>query len=284
MRYGTAEARRLGAATRLVHVVPGYLPISTSMPFTPAELTEVGDRILREATATARALAPDLAIESSLRQGSRTLELTRAAADASLLVVGRTDRSVLERLVTGTTAVSVASRSAVPTVSVPGSWHDGGIRTVLVGIRSHHHAEKLLGDAFDLAVTHGARLRALHAWRLSSEYDDVIASRTREQEWTERSREEMERLLRPWREIHPDLPVDVEVVHGHAVHALVAASRDADLLVIVRRPRDIPALRHLGGTGRAVLQAAECPVRVVPPEAAAPPGSQLRRRGALATR
>ena len=284
MRYAAVEARGLGARVRLVHVVPGHLPISTMLPLTPAELERVGARVLRASAATARELAPDVEIETSLRHGSRALELTRAGADASLLVVGRTDRPLLERLVTGATAISVASRSAVPTVSVPGAWQDHGVETVLVGIRSHHHAETLLGEAFDLALAHGARVRVLHAWRLSSEYDDVVASRTRAEEWSDRSREEMERLLRPWREVHPQVGVEVSVVHGHAVHALVAASREADLLVIVRRPRDIPALRHLGGTGRAVLQAAECPVHVVPPEATAGPGAHVRRRSALATR
>ena len=284
MRYGAAEARRTGTRVVLVHVVPGHLPISTTLPLRPAELREIGAGVLDDSAAAARDLAPDVEIETSLRQGSRTLELTRAAADAALLVVGRTDRPLLDRLVTGATAVSVASRSAVPTVSVPGTWQEHEVRTVLVGIRSHHHAETLLGEAFDLALAHGAQVRVLHAWRLSSEYDDVIASRTRAEEWSARSREEMERLLRPWREVYPQVAVDVSVVHGHAVHALAAASRDADLLVIVRRPRDIPALRHLGGTGRAILQAAECPVHVVPPEAATGPAAHVRRRTAVATR
>ncbi len=266
LHYGTIEARRLGTGVRLVHVVPSYVPVATMMPLTPADLTEVGASILRGAEATAREIAPDVDVEGWLEQGSRTLELTHAAQHAPLLVVGRTERSTVERLITGDTGTGVAAKASVPTVSVPAGWEPADVRVVLVGIRSRTHAETLLGQAFALAAAHGARVRALHAWRLSSEYDDIIADHTRAAEWTARSERELEQLLRPWREAFPDVATETLVVHGHPAHALVAASRDADLLVIVRRPRDIPALRHLGGTGRTVLRAAACPVHVVPPE------------------
>lgn len=266
LRYGTAEARRLGTGVRLVHVVPSYVPVATMMPLTPGDLTTIGAGILSRAESTAREIAPDVEMEGWLEQGSRTLELTRAAQHAPLLVVGRTERSTVERLITGDTGTGVAAKASVPTVCVPADWESTEVRVVLVGIRSRTHADTLLGQVFALAAAHGARVRVLHAWRLSSEYDDIIADHTRAAEWTARSERELEMLLRPWREAFPDVATETCVVHGHPAHALVAASREADLLVIVRRPRDIPALRHLGGTGRTVLHAAACPVHVVPPE------------------
>ncbi|MGZ5403415.1 MAG: universal stress protein, partial [Nocardioides sp.] len=241
------------------------------MPLTPGDLTSIGASILGRAESAAREIAPDVEVEAWLEQGSRTLELTRAAQHAPLLVVGRTERSTIERLITGDTGSGVAAKASVPTVSVPSGWEPADVRVVLVGIKSRTHAETLLGQAFALASEYGARVRALHAWRLSSEYDDIIADHTRAAEWTARSERELELLLGPWREAFPDVPTETVVVHGHPAYALVAASRDADLLVIVRRPRDIPALRHLGGTGRSVLRAAACPVHVVPPEAVTGP-------------
>ena len=277
LRYGTAEARRLGSGVRLVHVVPSYRPVATMMPLTPFDLTEVGAGILRESEAAAREIAPDVDVEGWLEQGSRTIELTRAAQHAPLLVVGRTERSTVERLLTGDTATGVASRASAPTVSVPATWEPGDVHVVLVGIRSSTHAEPLLSQAFALASTYDARVRVLHAWRLSSEYDNIIADHTTAADWTARSEADLQTLLRPWQEAFPDVMTDIQVVHGYPAHALVAASQDADLLVIVRRPRDIPALRHLGGTGRAVLRAAACPVHVVPPEALEGPASAARR-------
>ena len=278
LRYGTAEARRLGTGVRLVHVIPSYRPVAPMMPLTPFDLTDVGAGILRESEAAARKIAPDVEVEAWLEQGSRAIELTRAAEHAPLLVVGRTERSTVERWVTGDTGTGVASRSSAPTVSVPARWEPDDVRVVLVGIRSSTHAESLLAQAFALASTHDARVRVLHAWRLSSEYDDIIADHTTAAEWTARSKTELEKLLRPWREAFPEVPTEISVVHGFPAHALVAASRDADLLVVVRRPSDIPALRHLGGTGRAVLRAAACPVHVVPPEAVERPAAAARRR------
>jgi nucleotide-binding universal stress UspA family protein len=284
LRYGIAEAQRLDVGVRLVHVVPSYVPVATMMPLTPGDLTEIGTSILRDVEAAAREMAPELEVEGVLKQGSRTLELTRASQHAPLLVVGRADHSAIERLITGDTGTAVAAKASVPTVSVPPGWEPADIGVVLVGVRSRTHAEPLLGQAFALASAHGARVRALHAWRLFSEYDDVIADHTRAAEWTARSENELEQLLRPWREAFPDVGTETRVVHGHPAHALVAASRDADLLVIVRRPREIPTRRHLGGTGRTVLRAAACPVHVVPPEAVVGPDHAARRRDRGAAR
>jgi nucleotide-binding universal stress UspA family protein len=268
LRYGIIEARRLGVGVRLVHVVPSFVPVASLMPLTPQELTHIGSRILGDSEAQAREVAPGMEIEAWLRQGARSVELSRAAHDATMLVVGRTERTAVETLFAGDTGTGAAARASVPTVSVPGTWEPGKLRAVLVGIKTRVDSEPLLAHAFALASADGARVRALHAWRLSSEYDDVIADRTRAEEWTQRSLDDMESLLRPWRESFPDTPVETRAVHGYPAHALVAASRDADALVLVRRPRDIPALRHIGGTGRVVLHAAACPVHVVPPEGA----------------
>ncbi|MGZ5403933.1 MAG: universal stress protein, partial [Nocardioides sp.] len=175
LRYGAAEARRLGTGIRLVHVVPSYVPVASMMPLIPGDLTEFGASILRGAEATTRRIAPGITVDGWLRKGSRTLELTRAAEHAPLLVVGRTERSSIERLVTGDTGTGVAAKASVPTVCVPADWEAAEVRVVLVGIRSRTHAETLLGQVFSLASAHGARVRALHAWRLSSEYDDIIA-------------------------------------------------------------------------------------------------------------
>jgi nucleotide-binding universal stress UspA family protein len=268
LRYGTAEARRLGTRVLLVHVVPGFVPVAALMPLTPDDLTDIGARILARSEQTARQLAPDVEVEARLRHGARSVELSRIAHDAPLLVVGRTERSPVERAFAGDTGTAVAARSSVPCVSVPGDWQRPEVGVVLVGVKSRVDADVLLDHAFALAVEHGARVRVLHAWRLASEYDDIIANHTRAAEWTERSLRELDTLLEPCRERFPDVQVETVAVHDQPAHALAKASRDADLLVLLRRPRDIPALRHLGATGRAVLHGAVCPVVVVPPETA----------------
>ena len=270
VRYALAEARRLGTAVRLVHVVPSFVPVASLMPLTPSDTARIGSRILARSEAMARELPPDIEVEVALRNGARSAELSRVSRDAPLLVLGRTERSPAERVFAGDTVAAVASRCSVPVVSVPGDWRPVEAKVVLVGIRSRQYSETLLAHAFALAAGLGARVLALHAWRLASEYDDIIATRTRAEEWTRRSLDDLAAMVRPWHDVFPDTPVETRAVHDQPTHALVTAARDADLLVLVRRPRDIPALRHLGATGRAALHAAPCPVVVVPPEAKPP--------------
>jgi nucleotide-binding universal stress UspA family protein len=53
----------------------------------------------------------------------------------------------------------------------------------------------------------------------------------------------------------------VRVVHARPEVALVDASHEADR-VLISRPAHGGLVHHLGGTGRAVLRTAVCPVEV----------------------
>lgn len=283
LRYGVEEARRTGAIVKLIHVVPDYVPISPMMPLTPSELTETGAAVLTHAEAQVRELAPDLAVEGWLHHGTRPVQLANAAEDAQLVVVGRDNRPLLERLLRGDTAAGVAARASVPMVLVPADWTPAPSRgVVLVGVKSPSHSTALLGDAMALAADRGAKLVVLHAWKLPSGYDDIIESRVAADDWRRQSLDEMEALLAEWRTTFPEVEVEVRVVHDHPSFALVEASREADVVVLVRRARGVPAATHLGGTARAVLRSAHCPVRVVPPNAIGPmPGLVLEQAGAI---
>ncbi|HEX6150302.1 universal stress protein [Nocardioides sp.] len=266
--FAVGEARRLEAPLKLVHVVPTYsaMPPAPMMALPPIDLVGTGERILERAESEVRAVAPDLTIETELRRGVRHHELAGAATDASQLVVGQDKRPLLDRLLLGNTVTGVASRATCPVTSVPHDWDpaaDHGL--VVVGVKAPAHAEELLGEAFAVASARSATLLVLHAWRLPGGYDDIIADRVATEEWTERTTKELDEVLAPWRRVYPDVTVETKVVHDYAPTALEQASRDADLLVLVRRAHGVPAATHLGGTARGVLRTAACPVRVVPP-------------------
>lgn len=283
LRYGVEEARRTGASVKLVHVVPDYVPISPMMPLTPSELTETGASVLRHAEEQVRQLAPDLEVEGWLHHGTRPVQLANAAERAQVVVVGRDNRPLLERLLRGDTAAGVAARSSVPMVLVPADWTPGPERgVVLVGVKSPSHSTALLGDAIGLAAERGAKLVVLHAWKLPSGYDDIIETRVAADDWRRQSIDEMEALLKDWRVSFPDVEVEIRVVHDHPSFALVEGSAEADVVVLVRRAHGVPAATHLGGTARAVLRSAHCPVRVVPPDAIGSiPGLVLEQAGAI---
>jgi nucleotide-binding universal stress UspA family protein len=284
LRFGVEEARRIGAPVKLVHVVPDYIPVSPMMPMTPVDLTETGTAILASVEERARELGPDLDISAWLHHGTRPVQLSQAAECGRVLVVGRDDRPLMERLLRGDTAAGVAARATVPLVVVPSSWTPGlehGV--VLVGVKSPTHATELLGDAMRLASERGAKVVVLHAWKLPSEYDDIIGARVAVEDWRHESALEMDALLQDWRRAYPDVEIEVRVVHDHAAHALLAASAEADIVVVVRRGHGVPASVHLGSVARALLRSGSVPVRIVSPDAIGPtPELVLEKDGALA--
>ena len=267
LRYGTEEARRAGVPLKLVHVVPDYVPISPMMPLTPEDLEQTGATVLTRSEEQAHALEPAVQVEGWLHHGTRPVELVRGAEDGRVLVVGRDNRPLVERILRGDAAAGVAARSTVPMVLVASDWEPGRERgVVVVGVKSPKHADALLGDAMELASATAAKLVVIHAWKAPSGYDDIIESRIVAQEWRQRAVNEVESLLANWRAAYPGVETEIRVVHDHAAHALVEASSEADVLVIVRRAHGVPAAAHLGATARAVLRTAHCPTRVVPPE------------------
>jgi nucleotide-binding universal stress UspA family protein len=261
-------------------VVPDYDPVSPMLPRTPTDLIQLGTSILDHAVRRVQAMDPEIETQDWLRHGTRTTQLALVSEDADQLVVGRDDRPLLERLLRGDTATGVAARATVPVVQIPAEWQPEHRGTVLVGVEAPRHAGELLKDAFALAQRRDATLVALHAWKLPSGYDDIIESRVDLEEWRREGTIEMEALLRDWRAVYPDVKVEVRVVHDHAGHALVEASRTADLVLIVRRAHGVPAASHLGGTARVVLRASHCPVRIIAPtDAPEMPALVLEDRG-----
>lgn len=282
LRYGCREATSLGATLELVHVVPDFLPVSPRSPESPVDLAAIGASLLADATKRVAALAPDLVVETRLRHGFRAAQIATTARGAVEVVLGRDDRPVLQRLLRSDTVTAVAARASAPVVEVPSGWRSDAHGIVVVGVKSRRHAPELLDEAFTVARRRHATLVVLHAWQLPNAYDDIIEIRVDLESWRRHAATQTEDLLTEWRAAYPEVPVHVEVVHGHAAQALVAASRSADLVVIVRREHGVPAALHLGGVARTVLRASECPVWVAPPVDEPPtPPVVLERDGEL---
>lgn len=265
LRAGVDEAHRLGVGVHLVHVVPEYLPVSPLFPAAPSALDDTGAGIIRAAERLVHDLDPEIEVAADLAHGPRARRLAEAAESAPVLVVGRDDRFLTERLLRGNTATGAAAAASCPVLVVPVGWRPApGTGSMLVGVKSPAHAAELLGDAFAVAAQRGDRVIVLHAWKLPHAYDDIIESRVAVDDWTQKSTNELGHLIKDWRTAYPQVDVEIRIVHAHPAAALVETSRDADTLVIVRRRRGVPAAAHLGGTARSVLRLAHCPVRVVP--------------------
>lgn len=267
VQYAVAEATRVGAGVRLVHVTPDYTPSTPMLPLIRDDFEQVGRRVLREATAVVAETAPSCEVSTVLRVGATVSTLLDAADGAHLVVLGREHRSRLESVFTGSTTVGAAGRAACPVVSVPPAWTPGESRDrVVVGVRSPSHSTELLGRAYAAAEARGARLVVLHAWKLPNAYDEIVEARTHANDRVAEIEAEIDPLLDVLRRSHPTVEVELSVVHEQPVRALLRVAAGADLLVILRRSHGMPLTAHLGGTGRALLHEAACPVEVVPPQ------------------
>lgn len=266
VRYAAAEATRLGVPLRLVHAAPDHSVL--------ARLSggrERVDQVAREALARAEDVVtptPERPVEAEIRPGTPVAVLHEAAQDARTLVVGNTPHARLGRVVTGSSVAGLAARAVVPLVCVPSSWRPGPTHDrVIVGLKGADQGADLLERAFACASERGSRLDVVHAWRLPGEYDDLLDSPERLEQWRRHTLDEIEPLLAEGRRRYPQVAAQLLIRHDQAAHALLEAAADADLVMLARRPHSpLHPHPHLGGTARAVLREAPCPVEIWPPD------------------
>jgi len=263
--YAAQEARTRGLPLEVVTVMPAYLPAGPFPVAPDASMHKAAHAVLDEAADLAEATVPGLEVTTTLLLGSRVDALVRHTTDAALLAVGAPPHGLAERLWTGSTVTGAAARVRCPLVIVPpeqGSAPRTG--RVVVGLKTTRQAEHLLGAAFSVAQQTQSDLRVVHAWRMLSGYDDMIADRTTTSEKVTELVLSIEDNLIDLRLAYPEVQVEVEVLHRQAAFALTEESGDADLLVI-SRPAHGGFVHYLGSTARAVIREARCPIEVVPP-------------------
>ncbi|MDC0769877.1 universal stress protein [Streptomyces sp. HD] len=204
--------------------------------------------------------------------------LPELSSTAGLLVLGSRGRGGFSGLLLGSNGMAAARDAECPVVVVPKPGrpvHEGmpvepGPR-VVVGLQVDSPDEAALSFAFAEAALRGARLQvvAAYAWPLHlwtavtaqvmqpSEDQDAVEAATRTL---------AEGFLAPHRGRHPDVHAEPYVAPGDAAGHLVAASRDADLVVVGRHRRRLLApARMMGSVTHAVLLHAPSPIAVVPP-------------------
>lgn len=269
-----------GAPLRVVHVQqypawarPDVLPVGRPQP----EDDPVLDRVRRYlAGRVERPGTEYLALE-----GAPGAVLPELGAEARLLVLGSRGRGGFASLLLGSNGLAAARDAECPVVVVPKPGrqvHEGpptepGPR-VVVGLQVDSPDEATLSFAFSQAALRGARLQivAAYAWPLhiwTAAPAQVMPPAVDQDAVEHETRTLAEGFLAPHRERHPQVHVEPYVAPGDAAGHLVAASKDASLVVVGRHRRRLLApTRMMGSVTQAVLLHAASPVAVVPP---APP-------------
>jgi nucleotide-binding universal stress UspA family protein len=264
VEFAAHEASRRGLTLRIGHVRPARLPVGPMVSVAADEgLEGYASETVARAVRAATDAAPHIVTTTHVLVGGRVTEIVRLSEQARFIVVGRRSTTGLDRVWTGGTLDGIVSRARCPVFVAPQvTAHANGPARVVVGFKSAGHAAELFESAFGAAHELSAELYVLHAWKMASGYDDIIASRVNEAVWTREQTEEIRSVVAPWQESYPDVPVSIEVVHESPVRALVEASRAAERLVLVK-PLHGALIHHLGRTARGALRCAECPIEVV---------------------
>ncbi|MFF9088450.1 universal stress protein [Streptomyces sp. NPDC014991] len=280
-------ARRRAAPLRVVHVRQ-YAAWGQADVLVAGPPEAEGDPVLDDVRTRLAARTGDTAVEYVTLEGVPGAVLPELGADAQLLVLGSRGRGGFAGLLLGSNGLATARDAACPVVVVPPPDRDrGAARTahaegehgdrsagpgprVVVALHADSPDAAVLAFAFAEAARRGARVSAIAAYPWPAQTwsapgrpaPPVVDQGAVEHE----IRALAEGFLAPYRERHPGVRADAEVLPGDAAGHLVAASRDAGLVVVGRHRRRLLApARMMGSVTQAVLLHAASPVAVVPP-------------------
>jgi nucleotide-binding universal stress UspA family protein len=132
----------------------------------------------------------------------------------------------------------------------------------------------VLDVAFTDARLNGDRLVVLHARHGAGPAYEHASGRNQAAHMTAWDRLADE--LAPWAKHYPDVPVELEIVHGQPAAALLAAAVRARMVVLGSRGRSAPARALFGSTSRQVLRRSTVPVTIVSPQVPLPTDAEPR--------
>ena len=266
--FAAGEATRAGCGIHLLHVVHLFVSGMDPVFMEETERERMGRESLNAALKRARDVAgPDTQVSSDLVLGRVVPTVVEESKDARMVVLEHRDLSSARRLVTRSVAGGVAAHARLPVVSVPAGYvapSSGAEQApVTVGVEVPEESEQLLRTAGLAARDRGAPLHVLHTWSFPSAYDDLVMSRTEEEQWLARTESEITAVLDGLVDEIGDVPVRIDARHARAADALVEASRTSQLVVVGRHDPVMPVGSHVGPVARSLLHASACPVLLV---------------------
>ncbi|MGJ5894580.1 universal stress protein [Streptomyces niveiscabiei] len=262
--WAAREAQSRGLPLKLLQV---WEPVPAPMAQAPLLGAETHqhwtDRIPRETAAGLRERHPGVEVTGEHLSGSAADVLARASKDAELLVLGSRGLGGIGGFMVGSVGLSVLAHAQRPVVFVRARWQEAH-RPVVLGLDTDHPDSALMDFAFDAATRRATALRVVHAWNPSP----YIAYGTPDNPPLHEAlalddAEMLADAVRPWRQKFPDVEVVEESLYGSAAAHLVAAAREASLVVVGRRGRRSPFGTHIGHVTHAVLHHSPAPVAVV---------------------
>lgn len=262
--WAAAEATRRGSALRVVHVQP-----TRGDAAGPPELPAVGAGsygVMDEAHATLAAAVqrvrfahPELSLSGRMLSGDVANALAGETSSTDLLAIGDRDESWLRHVLAGSFAGSVVKHATCPVAVVP-----SGLRAVdpegpvVVGVATGVLVLRPLAFAFDCASRTGRPLHVVHCWQPPP----PPASRDHAEA---ELRLRLNTLLDDYVAQFPDVVVSTLLIpSGTTADELAWQSQHASVVIVGARQRKADSHHALGPVSKRLLDAAACPVVVVP--------------------
>lgn len=210
--------------------------------------------------------APTVDVRVQMSTGHARDVLRTASREAHLLVLGSRRRGALVSLLLGSVSVSVSAHASCPVAVVRPETDRARfgpfVGHVVVGVDGSEASRGALDFGFELASTEFKPLAIVHAWGASGVYRDLMTHELR-LDTSEEHELQVAESIAGYAEKYPDVLVSQHQDEEDPARALVAASEDADTLVVGSRGRNDAASVIFGSVSRYVVEHAHCPVIVV---------------------
>lgn len=226
-------------------------------------IRDSGLELLKKVLASARGLAPDVAVDVELRHGSVGAVLRDASNKASMLVVGAHNKHFFDGGPLTDRALQVVASSDSPVAVVPPARVTDG-RGVVVGVDGSEESLQAVAFAAAEADREGDELTAVLAFRTPARWvENRPPASALAGTISEENKVVLAESVAGLRDKYPDLVVNQRLeTDTEPARALVASAREARLLVIGSRGRGAFSRMVLGSTAHAVLLHVPCPTIV----------------------
>ena len=252
LRWAAREAKARDAPLTVCLVLT---PDHTALPTESNLARQHGQEILARGLPYAESVLGPGRVRAELAGGSAACVLCERSRTADMVVVGSRGHSELPGLLLGSVSWQVAGYASGRVVVVRGEWRPANQAPgpVVVGADGSPAAQAAIAFAFEEAALRDVPLVAVCALT-------DAPGRLGEGHQVE---EDFEHLVACEAKEHPDVVVVRRVLAGTPRAALLAASTDAQMLVVGSRGRGGLEGMCLGSVAQAVLHHAPCPVGVV---------------------
>jgi nucleotide-binding universal stress UspA family protein len=219
------------------------------------------EAVLSGAVEHARRCSDRVSVAGEVVIGDPASVLICQSGAAELVLVGHRGHGGFAELLLGSVALKVAGHAACPVIVTRGPAPSTG--DVVVGVDGSPANRPAVGFAFAEAALRGTGVVAVHATagaELTGPSDLLIYDPDQEHAF---EASVLDDAVAEWAPRYPQVPVHTRLLRARPAPALVAASRQAQLLVAgTRGLGGVPGLR-LGSVTHALLHHCACPVAVV---------------------